>query len=156
MFIGNRKYADGAFGANNPVEEVLAEAKDIWSPTKDNVGELIKCFVSIGTGVPGMTPIASGAWKFMSQTLAKISRQTEKTAENFRRTHDQMFEERRIFRFNVQTGLAEVGLEEYKKHDVIETATELYMESQDHVVAVRACAENLRAKQCALPEVDFT
>lgn len=143
-------------GANNPVDEVLAEAKDIWSLKKDNVGELIKCFVSIGTGVPGITPVASGAWKFMSQTLVNISTQTEKTAEDFRRRHDQMFEERRIFRFNVQSGLAEVGLKEYKKHGVIETATELYMESQDHVVAVRACAENLQAKQCALPKVDFT
>ena len=155
MTIGTRTYADGAFGANNPVEEVLAEAKDVWSPKKDNVGELIKCFISIGTGIPGMTPIASGAWKFMSETLVDISTQTEKTAENFRRRHGEMFKEKRIFRFNVQTGLAEVGLEEYEKQNIIENATDLYMESEDHVDAVVDCAENLQAKKCALFE-DFS
>lgn len=153
--IGTRTYADGAFGANNPVEEVLAEAKDIWSPKKDNVGELVKCFVSIGTGVPGMTPIASGAWKLMSQTLVEISTETEKTAENFRRRHGEMFKEKRVFRFNVQKGLEQVGLEEYEKQGIIETATDLYMESEDHVVAVEDCAENLQAKKCALLE-DFS
>ncbi|KAA6408365.1 MAG: hypothetical protein FRX48_08107 [Lasallia pustulata] len=145
--IGTRTYADGAFGANNPVEEVLAEAKDIWSPKKDNVGELVKCFVSIGTGVPGMTPIASGAWKLMSQTLVEISTETEKTAENFRRRHGEMFKEKRVFRFNVQKGLEQIGLEEYEKQGIIETATDLYMESEDHVVAVEDCAENLQAKK---------
>ncbi|SLM34571.1 Tetratricopeptide-like helical domain [Lasallia pustulata] len=153
--IGTRTYADGAFGANNPVEEVLAEAKDIWSPKKDNVGELVKCFVSIGTGVPGMTPIASGAWKLMSQTLVEISTETEKTAENFRRRHGEMFKEKRVFRFNVQKGLEQVGLEEYEKQGIIETVTDLYMESEDHVVAVEDCAENLQAKKSPIgdPEV---
>ncbi|KAA6407334.1 MAG: hypothetical protein FRX48_08882 [Lasallia pustulata] len=132
--IKTRTYADGAFGANNPVEEVLAEAKDIWSPKKDNVGELVKCFVSIGTGVPGMTPIASGAWKLMSQTLVEISTETEKTAENFRRRHSEMFKEKRVFRSNVQKGLEQ---------------------SKDHVVAVEDCAENLHAKKSPIgdPEV---
>ncbi|KAA6412978.1 MAG: hypothetical protein FRX48_02721 [Lasallia pustulata] len=153
--IGTRTYADGAFGANNPVEEVLAEAKDIWSPKKDNVGELVKCFVSIGTGVLGMTPIASGAWKLMSQTLVEISTETEKTAENFRRRHGEMFKEKRVFRFNVQKGLEQVGLEEYEKQGIIETVTDLYMESEDHVVAVEDCAENLQAKKSPIgdPEV---
>ncbi|KAA6408133.1 MAG: hypothetical protein FRX48_07874 [Lasallia pustulata] len=153
--IGTRTYADGAFGVNNPVEEVLAEAKDIWSPKKDNVGELVKCFVSIGTGVPGMTPIASGAWKLMSQTLVEISTETEKTAENFRRRHGEMFKEKRVFRFNVQKGLEQIGLEEYEKQGIIETATDLYMESEDHVVAVEDCAENLQAKKSPIgdPEV---
>ncbi|KAA6408070.1 MAG: hypothetical protein FRX48_07811 [Lasallia pustulata] len=153
--IGTRTYADGAFGANNPVEEVLAEAKDIWSPKKDNVGELVKCFVSIGMGVPGMTPIASGAWKLMSQTLVEISTETEKTAENFRRRHGEMFKEKRVFRFNVQKGLEQIGLEEYEKQGIIETATDLYMESEDHVVAVEDCAENLQAKKSPIgdPEV---
>ncbi|KAA6407667.1 MAG: hypothetical protein FRX48_08505 [Lasallia pustulata] len=153
--IGTRTYADGAFGANNPVEEVLAEAKDIWSPKKDNVGELVKCFVSIGTGVPGMTPIASGAWKLMSQTLVEISTETEKTAENFRRRHGEMFKEKRVFRFNVQKGLEQVGLEQYEKQGIIETATDLYMESEDHVVAVGDCVENLQAKKSPIgdPEV---
>ncbi|KAA6413397.1 MAG: hypothetical protein FRX48_03143 [Lasallia pustulata] len=153
--MGTRTYADGAFGANNPVEEVLAEAKDIWSPKKDNVGELVKCFLSIGTGVPGMTPIASGAWKLISQTLVEISTETEKTAENFRRRHGEMFKEKRVFRFNVQKGLEQVGLEEYEKQGIIETATDLYMESEDHVVAVEDCAENLQAKKSPIgdPEV---
>ncbi|KAA6412486.1 MAG: hypothetical protein FRX48_03477 [Lasallia pustulata] len=102
-----------------------------------------------------MTPIASGAWKLMSQTLVEISTETEKTAENFRRRHGEMFKEKRVFRFNVQKGLEQVGLEEYEKQGIIETATDIYMESEDHVVAVEDCAENLQAKKSPIgdPEV---
>ncbi|KAL4887777.1 acyl transferase/acyl hydrolase/lysophospholipase [Aspergillus ambiguus] len=110
-----QQYADGGLGANNPIHEVWAEAKDIWSPNRDNLAELVKCCVSIGTGHQKTTPIFDGPYKFMTETLAAIATQTEKTAEQFHRQWSEMFKANRCFRFNVHQGLQEVGLEEYKK-----------------------------------------
>jgi predicted acylesterase/phospholipase RssA len=47
-------FVDGATGANNPVYELWNEAQDIW-PSK-SLEDKIKCLVSIGTGVPSLTP----------------------------------------------------------------------------------------------------
>lgn len=156
VVIAGQKYADGAFGANNPVAEVWAEARDIWSPGKDNIAESVKCFVSIGTGNPGMKPIADGAWAFASKTLVDIATEAEKTAEKFYREHNEMFVGYRAFRFNVDHGLEDVGLEEYLKGDEILTATSDYMEAQRHVNEVSMCAENLQEKECMLIEEDFS
>src|SRR5436190_717198 len=54
--IGNfeESFVDGATGANNPVYEVWNEAQDMWP--SGSLEDKIKCLVSIGTGVPSLTP----------------------------------------------------------------------------------------------------
>ncbi|KAH9203476.1 acyl transferase/acyl hydrolase/lysophospholipase [Leptodontidium sp. 2 PMI_412] len=52
--IGNRKFADGGLGANNPVDEVEGEAANIWCSESADLKPLVKCFLSIGTGNPGI------------------------------------------------------------------------------------------------------
>jgi len=47
-------FVDGATGANNPVYEVWNEAQDIWPSS--SLEDKVKCLVSIGTGVPSLTP----------------------------------------------------------------------------------------------------
>jgi hypothetical protein len=150
-----QKYADGGLGANNPVDEVWAEAKDIWSPRQDNIGELVKCMVSIGTGHPKTTPIFDGHYKFLTETLVAIATETEKTAEAFRRRHGEMFRANRCFRLNVDQGLQNVGLEEYLKVPEITSATADYLDSEDVVDKISSCADNLKEKECALVE-DFS
>lgn len=150
-----QKYADGGLGANNPVDEVWAEAKDIWSPRQDNIGELVKCMVSIGTGHPKTTPIFDRHHKFLTETLVAIATETEKTAEAFRRRHGEMFRANRCFRLNVDQGLQNVGLEEYLKVPEITSATADYLDSEDVVDKISSCADNLKEKECALVE-DFS
>ena len=71
--------------------EVWAEARDIWTPGTNDIGDRVKCLVSIGTGDPGMLPLADGAWAFASKTLAAIATETEKTAERFHQEHNEMY-----------------------------------------------------------------
>jgi hypothetical protein len=66
----------------------------------------------------------------------------------------------RYFRFNVDQGLQEVGLEEYKKTPLVEAATEEYMESPDRENLEALCANNLKLKTREslleeIPDMDF-
>jgi predicted acylesterase/phospholipase RssA len=66
--IGARTYVDGALGANTPVDYVWNEAQSIWCPDDGQLEPMVKCFVSVGTGNPGLTPVEEGAKDFLSKT----------------------------------------------------------------------------------------
>ncbi len=59
------------------------------------------------------------------------------------------------FRFNVEQGLQDVGLAEYKVRGIIEAATEMYLDAQVQRFEVRDCIKNLRLKQSVCIE-DFS
>jgi len=122
--IGNQKFVDGGTGYNNPVELVLDEAKSIW-PDAIQKGR-IQCLVSIGTGVPDMKDFGHNL-KEVVDTLKAIATQTEETEKRFFRNHEFLGIGDRYFRFNVDQGLAGVGLEEHKKIDRIEAVTDSYL-----------------------------
>ena len=154
--IGQQTYGDGGMLANNPVHEVWSEARDIWRPKSDDISPYIKCILSIGTGDPGLRSLENKIWAFAKDTLSAIATETRKTAEDFRQAHSEMFDAGRAFRFNVEQGLQDVGLEEYLKAGLILTATGSYMESQEHVDRVDRCASNLASKQCTFLLEDFS
>ena len=140
---------DGGLGANNPVEQLWNEAQNIWCYDKGvELSGLLKCFVSIGTGNPGRKPIAKGSLKFFSETLVSIATQTEDTAKVFVERHRWLYEGKRYFRFNVQQGLQDVGLEEYQAAALINASTADYMDGQETKSAAQECAMNLKQKHC--------
>ncbi|PQE09028.1 Acyl transferase acyl hydrolase lysophospholipase protein [Rutstroemia sp. NJR-2017a BBW] len=146
-----RKFVDGGLGANNPVEQLWNEAQNIWCRDGDvELGTLLKCFVSVGTGNPGTKPIAEGPLKFFSDTLVDIVTQTEDTAKIFVQRHRKLYEGKRYFRFNFQQGLQGVGLEEYKAAPLVEAATADYMDNQEIRSAAQECAVNLKQKHYRL------
>ena len=149
-----QEYVDAGLGCNNPVQEVWTEAQDIWSPGEDDLATLVKCFISIGTGDPGTSPVEDGMIKIFTKTPEEIVTETEKTAETFVQSHRGLFSQGRYFRFNVDQGLQSVGLEEYKKEKEIVSATSRYMESQRMVSQVRSCSRAMKGKECTL--VDFS
>ena len=147
-----QQYVDAGLGCNNPVDEVWTEAQDIWSPEGEDLAALVKCFISIGTGNPGISPIEDSALKVFTKTLKEIATQTEKTAEIFAKSHRGLLFQGRYFRFNVDQGLQAVGLEEYKKEKDIVSATSLYMESQHLQRQTQACSNALKDKECTLED----
>ena len=108
--IGDRKFADGGFGTNNPVEEVEAEATRLWCPTTGDLKPLVRCLVSIGTGKPGIKPFENSVIKFLAQTLKEIATETQKTERRFSARWAKHLEGKRYFRFNVDQGLQNIGL----------------------------------------------
>ncbi|KAF2004693.1 FabD/lysophospholipase-like protein [Amniculicola lignicola CBS 123094] len=147
VYIGVRKFEDGALGANNPSEEVEREAADIWCSESRRLQPLVKCFVSIGTGNPGKKAIEDNMLKFLSKTLVKLVTETERTEAIMIERWAPHFSAKRFFRLNVDQGLQDVGLAEYKEQGKIEAATEEYLEHTQQVVSVRNCVVNLKEKQ---------
>ncbi|KAK5301403.1 hypothetical protein LTR99_006370 [Exophiala xenobiotica] len=145
--IGARKFVDAALGVNNPAEEMETEASDIWCADSGAVQPLVKCFVSIGTGNPGKKAIEDELLKFLTKTLIQIARETEETAKRFVARWRQHYDQSKYFRLNVEQGLQDVGLAEYKEQGRIETATDQYLDEQQQIFQMRDCVENLKAKQ---------
>lgn len=144
--VGARHFVDGALGANNPVDQVENEASDLWCPETGNLQPLVKCFISIGTGNPGKRAIEDNMIKFLTKTLKSIATETEETAKKFIKRWRGLYDQKRYFRFNVEQGLQDVGLAEYKEVGRIETATEGYLDDQERASRVRDCAVNLKLK----------
>ena len=81
--IGARLFVDGGLGANNLVEEVEAEASDIFCSRTRELKPQAKCFISIGTGNPRKKAIEDNMIKFAKGTLVSIATETEKTVDKF-------------------------------------------------------------------------
>ena len=121
------------------------QAQDIWGA--DQLRNKLSCLVSIGTGGPSLQPVRDdvlGIWA----TLKELATQTEKTAERFRRDKSGLDDEGRYYRFNVDHGLEDIGLEESKKKKEIVAATGRYVRSQAVFKQMKACANNLARREC--------
>ena len=145
-------YVDAGLGCNNPVDQVWTEAQDIWSPEGEDLAVLLKCFISIGTGDPGTSPIKDGVLKMFTKTLTDIATETEKTAELFEKRNRGLSFQGRYFRFNVDQGLQSVGLDEYKKEKEIASATIRYMELLRMQMQTRKCSQAMKDKECTLED----
>lgn len=153
--IGARSFADGGFGANNPVEEVEGEAAKIWCANTGDLKPQVKCFISIGTGNPGKKPFEDSMLNFLSETVVQIAMETEATEKKFIARWAKQFDEKQYFRFNVEQGLQNIGLEEYKEKGAIEGASEDYLTHTAQWFRMRDCIQNLSLKQ-SVYLVDFT
>ncbi|KAK5122119.1 hypothetical protein LTR85_004365 [Meristemomyces frigidus] len=131
--IAGESFVDGATGANNPIPTLWSEACDIWGADQDSNWRLednIRCFVSIGTGVPSLKGYRDQNLAAMFQTLVNISTASQTAAEDFRRQHSTMCNEGRFHRFDVDRGLGDIGLEEAAKVNDIRAATREYVQSE--------------------------
>lgn len=135
---------DGATGANNPVYEVWNEAQDIWP--SGSLEDKIKCLVSIGTGVPSLTPFKDDLIG-IGQSLMAIATEMEKTTELFSRDKSSLDDKRRYYRFNVLRGLEDIGLEDLKRKNAIIAATDRYIESQAVFKQMKACADSMSGRE---------
>ncbi|KAL2196387.1 acyl transferase/acyl hydrolase/lysophospholipase [Corynascus similis CBS 632.67] len=138
------EFVDGALGANNPVRLLWNQAHDVWGEQLRDGS--FQCIVSIGTGVPALTPVRDDVFGIWA-TLRALATETEKTAEQFRREKSDLNDEGRYYRFNVDHGLEEIGLEESKKKKEIAAATRRYVESQAVFRQIQACANVIARRE---------
>jgi hypothetical protein len=118
----------------------------MWGP--EPLEGKVQCLVSIGTGVPSLTPFQDDIFH-VGETLVAIATETEQTAERFRRDKSYLDNSGRYFRFNVLRGLEDIGLEESKKKKKeIAAATRRYVGSQEVFKQMQACAGNLAGREC--------
>jgi hypothetical protein len=141
--IRNRTFVDGGLRVNNPVYQVEGEASSIWRHDDGEIKPLVKCFISIGTGTPDLKAIETNGMKFLTKTLADIVTDTEATATAFIGGWNKQFLEKRYFRFNVEQGLHDIGLDEYTKTGAMEGATDVYLNHPERKSRLKDCIRNL-------------
>lgn len=103
--------------------------------------------MSIGTGVSPLKPVHDDIYGIFS-TLKSLATETETTSEQFRRDKSSLDDEGRYYRFNVDRGLENIGLEESKKKKEIAAATGRYIMLQDTFKQVQACVAKLTGQEC--------
>lgn len=145
--LGDRQFVDGAFGANNPVEEMEEEACDVWCPSTRDLKSLVKCLLSIGTGNPATRPIDDNMLKFLSKTLVRLATKPEGTERRFMARWRNECKDGRCYRFNVEQGLQDVHLADYQSRSLIETATQDYLHVARQKSQLGECVMNLVGKQ---------
>lgn len=99
--IGDCKYGDGGFGANNPTKEMYFEVCQM----NGNEKKCIELLVSIGTGEPKrLEPYQEdGAWKYLSflKFAGKLASNSEIVHIDMRRIFENDQEHKIYHRFNV-------------------------------------------------------
>lgn len=115
-------FVDGGLGYNNPVEQVLEEARRIFP------GRKVACVVSVGTGVasaiafpdsPKTSPVK------LINALKNMATESDTTAEKMHRRFQNTKDT--YFRFSVDRGLQGIGLEEWKELANVRAFTTEYL-----------------------------
>lgn len=162
MKIGRDYYVDGGIGSNNPAGEAIREARRIWKHRK------IGCLVSIGTGL--MEPISGatrtkkqfgstfgGIIKAMAPLTAEklsVAQYCTEVATSCQMVHHELVETEavlkqsrgarpRYYRFNVTTGMSDIGLQEANKIDKISQVTDGYLGEPERREVISDCIELL-------------
>jgi hypothetical protein len=90
------------------------------------------------------------ALKFLSESLVKLSTDTQKIADDFAAHSRKALRNKTYFRFNVEQGLQDIGLEEHKKVGDIQSNTRAYLAEQKVKFEVEDCVESMKLKQSVL------
>lgn len=122
------------------------EASDVFKFedqfTQWRIEDNLRCIISIGTGKSTIEEYDDSV-KGITRTLVKISTETENTADEFHRRHTHLDDESRYFRFNVDVGLENIGLEETKRKDKIMAVTRTYCQGETVHKRIRRCVDSL-------------
>ena len=138
-------FIDGALGYNNPIRQMWTEAGFVEGGPLDNK---IACIVSIGTGKPSLGDFGPGILD-MGKRLIAVSTECETTARQFYNEHRYgLVRDRRYYRFNVDKGLENIGLEEAREKARIIRATKEYLKDGETFDKMVECSEQLSARQC--------
>lgn len=132
---GNVRYLDGALKANNPVFQVLAEARELWDDPE-------VLMVSIGTGEKAPAPI-QGNIIALAKTLTKTLLNTGDTEKRFRREHKSMVDDGLIYRFSVPS-LGRVKMENYRAIPAVIQETGRFMGELSELTQLMACSNKIQ------------
>jgi hypothetical protein len=149
IFIGDpglqEEFIDVGVGCNNPVRFLVTEALREFGPERE-----VGCILSIGTGKPKVAGFKSpGLFQRalpldLIKTLASMASESETEAlammQRFQNCPGL------YHRLNVERGLEEVSLEEWKKLGEVKTHTLAYLEGRDISNEVNVIAGSLAGR----------
>ncbi|KAF2018301.1 hypothetical protein BU24DRAFT_491285 [Aaosphaeria arxii CBS 175.79] len=130
-------FADGAVKNNNPIWVAVEEVR------KEYPEDAIACLVSLGAGKLRTQGLGS-SMRDLHRACVDIARDTEEAARLFLSEYKPLAEQGRYFRFNVEQGLQDVGVNEFPSSvvDLIDAATADYLGMQQD--DLNRCIEMLK------------
>ncbi|KAG8528968.1 uncharacterized protein KY384_006657 [Bacidia gigantensis] len=129
------EFTDGGLNINCPVNELVNEATRIW-PAKE-----IGCLVSLGTGWTQPSEIPKRLDKFLIGSV-KMLTNAEKLVETFTKhpIGRELLKSNRFFRFNVEQGMDQFELDDWKELPRLSELTKFYLGRSEKAMAVERCA----------------
>jgi hypothetical protein len=129
-------------GGNNPIYELINEAKLIWNiQGDDDLIARLGCIVSVGAG-PLNTDMAlrDKRFRFLTQELKDMEENTAKLLTEKEFSRRGKLYKAKSYRFEVEKAFRNVGLFEHNKKKKIEQETEAYLRHGSNEVLVNKCA----------------
>lgn len=128
------------------------EASDIWSEGRGwKLEENLKCLISIGTGKLHLRAFGDSLIKNeIGEALVAISTNTERVADTFEKQNTYLYQHGQAFRFNVEQGLENVGLEDAQKLAEIESVTRRFIQTEKTFISLKSAAARLKERACTL------
>ncbi|KAI7270227.1 general substrate transporter [Hortaea werneckii] len=133
IMIDGSAYVDGGLGMNNPVDRLWREAREVFVTGEQNLEDLIRCVLSVGTGKPALKAFGRSVSE-VGSSLVAIATETEEKHRTFYNSHEDLARQRLYFRFNPPY-LDAIALNEAEKRGDIRVRTEEY--GNDPEVALR-------------------
>lgn len=134
--IGNNRYFDGGLNCNNPVLEVVDEAKDEFP------GSPIDTIISVGTGQGQIVEPHGGVVNLFYAALHRLTN-TEAQHEEFMRRDEFKDLELSYFRFQGQHNLGVIDLAAVNKMDEIASIAKHYLEGEEVKGNIVRCAQRI-------------
>lgn len=135
----NREFTDGGLRYNNPVNAAYGEAQDMFTDAESDA-----IFVSMGTGVEAPLRGMNANINTLKNAIINIVTETEQKYQEFVDSHRGMVNSDRFFRFNVEQGLASIGLDEHEHRGDIVNFTEDYCNKHNNIREFGKCARVLQ------------
>ncbi|KAI1091962.1 FabD/lysophospholipase-like protein [Rostrohypoxylon terebratum] len=129
----NIEFIDAALGYNNPCEVMIEEAKKLFPEFSKNQIRI----VSIGTGLGDVVTIQDSRTSII-RALKTITTTSKKTSE---RLAEMYGDSKLYYRFNVDRGLEDVTLADWKASSRISAHTHNYLRENESYIF--SCAESL-------------
>jgi predicted acylesterase/phospholipase RssA len=147
-------FVDGGMGCNNPIKQVLKEAELVFPH------QHIACVISIGTGhltIPGLRTTSrfnNVIPLHVVEALKKITTECEVTAEE---TEGRFTSVANVyFRFNVEQGMQNVTLTEWKRLPEVTSHTLHYLQQAKVDKTVAAAVTALRERREVIAAVHLS
>jgi hypothetical protein len=150
----SEEFLDGGLGSNNPTKILLNEVGEVFDKTRS-----ISCIISIGTGKADVIEAKAPGFfqKVIPTDLIEALKCMSTDCENIAREMESRFSTspNLCFRFNVDQGLQDVGMEEWKELGNIKAKTIQYLEepSIKEKVDQAALALSNNVRKCSVRDI---
>ncbi|ERF69251.1 hypothetical protein EPUS_09068 [Endocarpon pusillum Z07020] len=137
-------FTGGRPDIDNPIQTVWNEAQHVFLREEMMLKGNLKCLVSIGTGEPSLEAFG-GNLRAVGLSIGRMAIYSRIVAHSFQSAHGELVRNHQYFRFNIDQGLEDIGLEHSTRAGDIMKATRNYLQSAELSSQIQACAGRLKA-----------